>query len=171
MRSLSDTGHTSLNTARCLSKSSVLHCLLYAQILRWTDLPTKSRTKCLQNHFCTRTKWRYWSSTVGLNRFEVGQNEAYIWGNKEWVEHFSLKNSVEKTTWKTQTSANMEEEQQWKLGDGTTAYVSRTGFCKQDAEKYISTFRLTKFNNRYRTLRDVIRASYRLLLTERNTEP
>jgi hypothetical protein len=37
----------------------------------------------------------------------------------------------------------MEKEQKWKLGDGTSAHVSRTGFCKQDAEKYISTFRLT----------------------------
>jgi len=24
---------------------------------------------------------------------------------------------------------NMEAEQQWKLGDGTSAYVSMTGFC------------------------------------------
>jgi hypothetical protein len=37
----------------------------------------------------------------------------------------------------------MEEEQRWKLGDGTSAYVSKTGFCKHDAEKYISTLRLT----------------------------
>jgi hypothetical protein len=37
----------------------------------------------------------------------------------------------------------MEEEQQWKLGDGTSAYVSRIGFCKHDAEKNISTLRLT----------------------------
>jgi hypothetical protein len=64
-------------------------------------------------------------------------------GNKEWVEHFCSKNSVEKTDWKKQTSANVEEDQQWKLGDGTSVYVSRTGFCKHDAEKYISTFRMT----------------------------
>lgn len=64
-------------------------------------------------------------------------------GNKEWVEHFCLKNSVEKTIWKIQTSANMEEEQQWKFGDGTSAYVSKIGFCKHDAEKHISTLRVT----------------------------
>lgn len=64
-------------------------------------------------------------------------------GNKEWVEHFSSKNSVEKTTWNIQTSANTEEEQKWTLGDGISAYVSRIGFCKHDAEKYISTLRLT----------------------------
>ena len=50
---------------------------------------------------------------------------------------------MEKTTWKIQTKANMEEEQQWKIGDATSAYVSSRGFCNHDAEKYISTFRLT----------------------------
>jgi hypothetical protein len=37
----------------------------------------------------------------------------------------------------------MEEEQQRKLGDGISAYVSRIGFCKHDAEKYIPTLRVT----------------------------
>jgi len=51
-----------------------------------------------------------------------------------------------------------------------STYVSRIGFCKHDAEKYISTFRPTNFINRYRILHDAIHAGYRLLLTEQNTE-
>jgi hypothetical protein len=36
---------------------------------------------------------------------------------------------VEKTPWKIQTSANMGEEQQWNLEDGTSIYISRIGIC------------------------------------------
>jgi hypothetical protein len=44
---------------------------------------------------------------------------------------------VEETAWKIQTSANMEEEQQWNLEDGTSIYMSRIGIWKHDAEKHM----------------------------------